>query len=436
MMRSLIVCLLITFFVHVAEAADWPHWMGPTGDNVWHEKGLLKSFPADGPKIVWRAPVAGGYAGPAVVAGRVFLTDYISDEKVEGPNNEQKVYSGTERVLCLDEATGKLLWDHDYRVNYTISYPAGPRCTPTVHESKVYTLGAEGNLFCFDVETGDILWSKDFRKEYADKTAMWGYASHPLIDEQKLICIVGGEGSHAVAFDKDTGKEIWRAVTAEEQGYCPPLIIQAQGSRQLILMRPDAMTSVDPESGQEYWSVPYQADNASIIVRPVYWEGHLFAGGFNNKTLMLKLPPGPPAAEVLWANKKKHGLSPVNVQPFLDHGLMYGVDQNGELMAVEFPGGERLWETSAPLGKRRVSTGTAFIVQQADRYWLFNELGEIIIAKLSREGYEEIDRAKVIEPTNVAYGRDVVWTMPAFANKRMYVRNGKECICVELSAGQ
>ena len=372
-----------------AVADDWPHWMGPTRDNVWHEEGLLKKFPQRGPKIVWRAPVAGGYAGPAVSGGRVYVADYIADEKVVGPNNEQKLNNGTERVLCLDEATGKQLWHHEYRVKYSISYPAGPRCTPTVHQGKVYALGAEGNLFCFDIETGKILWSKDFRQQYADETAMWGYASHPLIDGEKLICVVGGEGSHAVAFHKDTGDEIWRAVTAEEQGYCPPLIIQAQGKRQLILMRPDAVTSVDPETGSEYWSIPYHADNGSIIMRPVYWEGYLFTGGFNNKNLMLKLPPGEPAVEVLWANKNKHGMSPVNVQPFLDDGVMYGFDQSGYLMAVEIPEGTRIWETPAPVGKRRVSVGTAFIVRQGDRYWLFNERGELIIAKLSRKGYQE-----------------------------------------------
>jgi len=425
-------CLLLFFFSANSYAEDWP-WQGPTRDNVWHEDGLLEKFPADGLKIVWRTPVAGGYAGPAVSEGNVFLTDFISAGESLGANDHRKLSRGTERVLCLDEKTGDLRWKHEYPVQYTISYASGPRCTPTVDGDRVYTLGAEGNLFCFNKQSGDILWSKDFRKRYADKTAIWGYASHPLVDGQKLICVVGGQGSHAVAFDKLTGKELWRSITASEQGYSPPAIIEAQGVRQLILMRPDAVTSVDPETGHEFWSVPYEAGSGSIIMTPVFWNDHLFVGGFNNQKLMLRLPPGPPAAEVLWANESKLGISPINVQPYVEGNIMYGFDQNGELMAIELPSGKRLWQTSAPVGERRAACGTAFIIRQADRYWLFNELGELLIVKLRPEGYEEIDRQQVLEPTNVAFGRDVVWSMPAFANRRVYMRNDKECVCVDLA---
>ena len=450
-MKRFSICLVIFFLTSSALADDWPHWMGPTRDNVWHETGLLDRFPVDGPRVVWRTPIAGGYAGPAVVNGNVFVTDYVksddvSAQELQGENSPHEPFSGTERVLCLDEKTGEIKWKHEYAVKYSISYPAGPRCTPTVHEGKVYTLGAEGHLFCLSADKGEVLWEKDFRKLYADKTATWGYASHPLIDGQKLICVVGGEGTHAMAFDKDTGEEIWRTITAVEQGYSPPSIIEAQGRRQLILMRPDAISSVDPETGREYWSVPYQSNAHSIIMTPVYWNGYLYMGGYNDKNMLIQLPPGspssdPPQPEIVWGNKRKYGMAPINVQPFLDEitdgqsvrGIMYGCDQSGLMMAVELPSGERLWETAAPISKRRVGSGTAFIVQQADRYWMFNELGEILIAKLSPDGYEEIDRRKVIEPTNVAFGRDVIWCMPAFANQRMYVRNDKECICVDLA---
>src|SRR5690606_25611020 len=112
---------------------------------------------------------------------------------------------------------------------------------------------------------------------------------------------------------------------------------------------------------------------------------------------------------------------------------MYGFDESGSLMAVAIPSGERLWETPSPVSDRPASNATAFIVRQQDRYWLFNDSGEILIARLSPDGYEELDRAKVIEPTNVAFGRDVVWCMPAFANKKMFVRNDEEIIAVDLS---
>jgi outer membrane protein assembly factor BamB len=305
-----------------------------------------------------------------------------------------------------------------------------------VDGDKVYTLGAEGNLICFQTNNGAIVWQKDLPRDYNTKTAMWGYASHPLIDDDKLICIAGGTGTHAVALDKNTGREIWRTLTSPEQGYSPPVIIDAGATRQLILTRIDALTAVDPQSGREYWSVPYEATSGSVIMTPVRTGNYLYLGGYNNQSLLVELAAEGPAAEIVWRNKAQHGLSPVNVQPFINNGVMYGFDQNGRLYAVELPSGKRLWDLTEPVSERPVYSGTAFIVKQGDegdRYWLFNELGDLIIATLTPDGYEEIDRARrLIAPTNQAFGRDVVWCMPAFANRRMYVRNDQECICVDL----
>lgn len=433
--RLVMLGLFLAGCLASVDADDWPQWMGPQRDNVWRESGVLEKFPDGGPEIVWRSPVAGGYAGPAVAGGRVYVTDYVSADNVKVDNFQRETFTGTERVLCLDETSGELLWKHEYPVRYTISYPSGPRCTPNVVDGRVYTLGAEGNLFCFDAQSGDILWSHDLPKEYDAKTALWGYAGHPLVDGQQLITLAGGEGSHVVAFDKDTGEEIWRALTSKEQGYSPPTIIRAAGVRQLILLRPDAVTAVDPASGDEYWSVPYEATNGSIIMSPVVSGDLLFAAGFSNKNLLLELASDEPGAEVLWRDERKSAISPVNVQPFVDDDTMYGFDQNGTMYGVDLRSGERLWETTEPLGvKRAPQSGTAFIVKSGKRFFLFNESGELIIARLSRSGYEEIDRAKVIEPTNVAFGRDVVWCPPALANRRCYVRNDEACICVDLAA--
>ncbi|MEM9351642.1 MAG: PQQ-binding-like beta-propeller repeat protein [Planctomycetota bacterium] len=407
--------------------------MGPQRDNVWRETGLLERFPEGGPTVVWRTPVAGGYAGPAVADGRVFVTDYVSTDDVKVSNFERKPTSGSERVLCIDGANGEVLWRHEYPVQYTISYPAGPRCTPVVEGDRVYTLGSEGDLFCLDAATGEERWKRDFPEEYNAKTSLWGWASHPLLDGEKLICVVGGEGSHVVAFEKHTGEELWRARTANDQGYSPPTIIEAGGVRQLILLQPDAVASVDPETGTEYWSLPYQATSGSIIMSPVQVGEYLYVGGYDKKNLLLRLDSEGPGAEVVWGNQSKRGLSPVNVQPIAHQGMIVGFDQSGLLTAFELPSGERIWETPQPVSERRVGSGSAFLVKQDDRFWLFTENGELVIARITRKGFEEIDRAKVIEPTNNAFGRDVVWCMPAFANRRVYVRNDAECVCVELS---
>lgn len=415
-------------------ADDWSHWMGPDRNNTWNETNIIERFPEGGPPVVWRTKIAGGYAGPAVVDGRVFITDYVTAEDVKIANFERAKFTGTERVLCLDEATGKERWKHEYPVTYGISYPAGPRCTPAVDGDLVYTLGAEGKLICLSVENGDVVWEVDLVKQYSTKAALWGYSGHPLIDGDNLITLAGGEGSHVVAFDKKTGEEKWKSQTAPEQGYCPPTIIEAGGVRQLILPQPDAVSSVNPENGELYWEVPYEATSGSIIMSPIKAGDYLYVAGYSRKSLCLKLATDKPAAEIVWRDKARDAISPVNVQPFYDakRNVIYGMDQSGDMCALEMPTGKRLWADSTPVSKRRVGSGTAFIVRQADRFWLFNENGELIIARLSPEKYEELDRVKVIEPSNVAFGRDVVWSMPAFANRKVFIRNDDEIICIDL----
>ncbi|MFK7766842.1 MAG: PQQ-binding-like beta-propeller repeat protein [Mariniblastus sp.] len=426
------ICFLIS--PRPSSADDWSRWMGPQRNNVWNETNIIEKFPPGGPTVLWKTTVAGGYSGPAVSKGRVFVTDYVTKDDVKIANFDRTISTGTERVFCLEESTGKEIWKHEYPVTYGISYPAGPRCTPTVDGDLVYTLGAEGKLICFAVATGDVVWEIDLVKQYKTKASLWGYAAHPLIDGDNLITLVGGEGSHVVAFDKKTGKEKWKALTAPEQGYVPPSIINAGGVRQLILPQKDMISSVNPDNGKLYWEIPYDATSGSAIMTPIQAGDYLYFAGYSNKSLLMKLGTDKPTAEEVWRDRAREAISPVNVQPFYDreNRVVYGMDQSGDLVALGLPEGNRLWATPAPVSKRRVGSGTAFIVRQADRYWLFNENGELIIAKLSLKGYEEIDRAKVIQPSNNAFGRDVVWSMPAFANRRAYIRNDDEIICVDL----
>jgi outer membrane protein assembly factor BamB len=325
-----------------------------------------------------------------------------------------------------------VLWTHEYPVTYAISYPAGPRCTPIVDGDRLYTLGAEGDLFCFEAASGKVIWSQKLKSVYKTDSPLWGYAAHPLIDGDNLITLAGGEGSQAVALNKKTGQEVWRFGVAKETGYSPPTIIQAGGVRQLILANPQAVNSVNPENGKLYWSIPYTADNGSIIMSPVHSGKHLFIGGYSNRNLLIELASNEPKAKELWRNQAKKGMSPVNVQPMVIGDIVYGCDQSGELMAFEIASGNRLWETSKPISDRPQGSGTAFMVKSGDRFFLFNESGELIIAKISPEGYQELARTNIIKPTNNAFGREVVWCAPAFANGSIYVRNDEQIVRVPL----
>lgn len=426
--------LILLVLIMPVRADDWPQWMGPDRDNHWKETGILQKFPEGGPRILWRSPIDGGYAGPAVVDGKVFVTDYVTSGDVKVGNFERQEFTGTERVLCLEEATGKEIWKHEYPVKYSVSYPSGPRCTPSVDGGLVYTLGAEGHLFCFKVDDGTIMWSKQLKQEYQTKAALWGYSAHPLIDGDHLLTLAGGEGSHIVALNKLTGKEVWRSSTAREQGYSPPTIFEYADARQLILLKPDSVSSVNPATGVEYWSVPYDATNGSIIMSPVMVGQYLYAAGYSSKNLLLKMDSDKPGVTEIWRDKRNL-ISPVNVQPTVIDEVVYGFDQKGVMRAIKIPEGTKLWETSDVIGKRPSGTDTALFVRQGERFWFFTELGDLVIGKLSPEGFEEIDRTNVIKPSNLAFGRDVVWSMPAFANRRAYIRNDEEIICVDLAAG-
>ena len=148
--------------------------------------------------------------------------------------------------------------------------------------------------------------------------------------------------------------------------------------------------------------------------------------------LIVSLSTEKAAVTEVWRDKR-NSICPVNVQPLLVDDVLYGFDQKGVMRAIKLPDGELLWETQDVIGKRPAGSETAFLVRHEDHFWLFNELGELIIAKLTPEGYTEIDRFKVIEQSNFAFGRDVVWSMPAFANKHAYIRNDNEIICVDLA---
>jgi outer membrane protein assembly factor BamB len=430
----LVGTLSLTAAPDATASKDWPHWMGPTRDNVWHDTGILEKFPTGGPKVLWKVPVAGGYSGPAVANGRVVITDYLTTDKTDEGNFQRKPTSGTERVLAFDLA-GKPLWKYEYPVKYAISYPAGPRCTPVIDGDFVYTLGAMGHLACLKVASGEVVWKKELTEDYKAKPALWGYAAHPVIDGDKLITLGGIEGCHVIALDKKTGKEIWKSQSQPEQGYCPVLFHTVGGVRQMIVCGPKAIRGLNPETGERYWSQDYDATNGSIIMTPVIVGEHLFIGGYKGKSLMLKLgiTDGKPTAETIWKDKKGLGLSPVNVQPFVIGDAVVGYNEDGRFIAFEMPSGKHLWDVGGPVGEKPQGSGTAFIVRNGERFFFFAETGDLVIGKLSKTGYDEIDRAKLLEPTGSAFGRKVVWCMPAFADRKMYVRNDQEMICVDLA---
>ncbi len=425
-------------------ADDWPGWLGAKRDSIVRETGYVTSIPADGLKVEWRAPVGGGYAGPAVAGGRVFVTDYqaTSGKNTSNPGGRDQ-REGKERVLCFDAKTGKQVWEHAYSRPYNISYSNGPRATPTVDGSEVYALGAEGDLMCLGASDGKVKWSKSLTSEYKAETPIWGYSAAPLIYGDLLITLAGGKaaeqpekGSVVVALDKKTGQEKWRALSASEIGYCAPSIATIAGKPQLIIWHADAINGLDPLTGKVYWSAPLKPSYAMSIAVPRVEGNKLFASGIGEVGAMFELAADGMSIKEVWRGTPKSALYSANAPALFVGDTLYGADcGSGQFIAAKASDGTRLWQTFELTagGSRRASHGTAFIVKQGERYWLFNEKGDLILAQLSPEGFKEIGRAHVIEPTSDAFGRPVVWTHPAFADKHAFIRNDKELISVNLA---
>jgi outer membrane protein assembly factor BamB len=431
---------LVVVSVMLATAApfadDWPEFRGVGRRGVWNETGILDRFPDGGLKVMWRVPVNAGYSGPVVAGGRVFLTDFVA---VAGPAR------GTERMLCFDEKTGKLLWKQEWDARYgSFVNTNGPHATPTVDGDRVYALGTAGTLLAMSVATGEVLWRKDFVKDSRADLPTYGFSSAPIVDGDRLIAFLGHTPDAKVfAFDKMTGKEIWRAIgTQGEIGTSQPLLIEAGGARQLIVWDTTTVNSLNPVTGATYWTQPYRSRSA-INFAMAQSGARLLMSTFEEGSLMLELDQERPGARVLW---KGHGTSEIDTDklhssistPIIDGDYIYGICSYGQLRALDARTGERIWESRAATVER-VRWASGQLVQHGNRVFITNDRGELILAHLTPAGYEEISRTPLIKPTSDPRGRfrklgAVYWSHPAYANKHVYARSDEELIAVTLAA--
>lgn len=420
---------------------NWPRWLGPEGDSVWCESGIIDQFPPGGPPVRWRTPIGSGYSGPSVAGNSVYVMDRLLDSGAANPANpfDRGSIPGKERVLCLSDKDGSIRWIHEYPCAYTVSYAAGPRTTPVVDTGKVFTLGAEGHLFCLEAESGEVVWERRLNEAYSTATPTWGYAATPLVTQRYVITLAGGQGSTVVALNRETGREEWRALSAEEPGYSPPILIQAGDRQQLIVWHPEAVQALDPDSGAVLWQVPWKIRSGLSVATPRYWEDHLFFTSFYSGSLMLRLDPDGGSPATLWRSPKASEkdttyLHALITTPFLEAGYLYGVGSYGQLRGLRVADGERLWETFQATGGDSARWATAFLVKHRDRFFLFNEQGDLILARLTPDGYHEIDRAHILEPNGVDLRiRSVVWSHPAFAHQNLYARNDSEIVSISLA---
>src|SRR5262245_26074417 len=209
--------LAIVLAPAVLRAEDWPQWRGPNRDGVWRESSVLEAFPAGGLKVRWKAPVGPGWSTPVVSAGRVFVTDSLLVKP-----------SAKERIHCFDETTGKPLWTYAYAVDYpewafNPKYETGPTATPIAEAGKIFAVGGNGHIHCLDARNGKLIWQKRLEKQY--EIDVLRCRPSPLIDGNRLILLVGGKpGACVIALDKQSGKEVWKALDDSVSNSSPVIV--------------------------------------------------------------------------------------------------------------------------------------------------------------------------------------------------------------------
>ena len=415
--------LLILLAASHLPAADWPQFRGPNRDNSFNERNLLQTFPKDGPKILWRQPCGPGYSNPIVAAGRV----YLSDSQLNNPKS-------LERLRCFDENTGQPLWTHSYDPTYddwVFKDPVGvgPTSTPIVHDGKVYSLGFKCHLHCIDAKTGQPLWQKDLIKDYQGDP--FACRSTPLIEKNLLILIAGLKPNGTLAaFDKDSAKLIWKSLN-EELTNSSPIVISAGGQRQLIVWTQKSVSSLNPATGELFWREHLITDNNSAGSTPVFnpETNLLLAGG-----VVFKLDPDKPAATILWPADKARAkrITSDTSTPLLTSSEIFWLNPGKEFTALDATTGKELWKSDKLTAAR--NGNEINLTPAGDVVFIYTDEGNLITAELTREGYKELSRAHLIDPTYPYGPRKVNWSGPAYANGKIFVRSDKELICASLAA--
>jgi outer membrane protein assembly factor BamB len=424
MNSKLIFTAFFLFIVFICNSQDWPDWRGVNRDGIWSEKGIVEKFDDKIQTPKWSVAVGSGYSGPTVANGKVYLTDL------------QKKPVQTEGVLCFDEKTGEKLWEFRYPCEYvSVGYPAGPRASVVINESKAFSLGTMGNLYCFNAATGDVLWQRDLNKEYEIRMPIWGISATPLVTGDKIILQISGSNNACViALDKNTGKEIWRNLE-DIAAYSAPIIIEKNGKKVVAVWTEDSLSGLNPETGEVYWRFPWKTGSGMSIATPVLYNDYIFVSAFYSGSLLVKLGNDYTSAAKVWqregeSERKTDALHCVMNTPLIIDDFIYGVDSYGELRCLELATGDRVWEDLTAVNKNRWAN--IHFIQNGNKTWMFNEHGELIISELSPKGFKEISRTKIIEPTKEQLPRGVTWSHPAFANKHVFIRNDKELVCIDL----
>jgi outer membrane protein assembly factor BamB len=407
-MKRVHACLFVLLSGSIVAAADWPGWLGPKRDNSSTEtiapwKGEVK--------VAWRRPVGEGHSSPVVAGGKVFL-----HTKVTGKDAEE--------VTAYDAGTGNPVWSTAYdRGPFKPIFGAGPRGTPSVVDGKVYSYGATGFLTCFDAVDGKQRWQIKALMDFKADNLKFGVSTSPLVEEDELLVEVGAKGASVVAFDKNSGKVLWKALD-DKASYSSPIVFGKGKERQVVFLTQAGVRSLNPSNGELFWEFPLVDRLNESSTTPVRVGDDLLLVSsvtFGSVGLKLGTKDGKPTAEQLWKNP---ALSCYFSTPVAVDGYLYMVtggllSQKSDLHCVDPKTGKILW-TKPKVGKFHA----AMLRTGDNKLLMLDDFGNLTFLEPNPKEYKDLAQSKVCGPT---------WAHPALADGKVYIRDEKELICIDLS---
>lgn len=398
-MRTPLLWLLpLIAFVPLAPAADWPGFRGPNADGISPERGINKEWNQRVPKTLWKVALSdNGNAAPAVANGRLFIVDHEGKDDI---------------VRALDVATGKEVWRFAYpdaetnRYGFTVS-------TPLIVGDKVYITSRKGKIHCLNAATGEKIWGRDVKAEYHGAPPPWDYCMSPVVDNQALLLGVSGSDAAMVAVNKDTGETIWHAGNYKVS-YATPLVVTLNGKKQYIVFGEEALYSIAPDTGLEFWQVPWPTKyGGKKGPTPVMVGDRIFAATTEGgDTGLIDLSSGAPV--VVWKHKEMQDHFP---SPIHYHGRIYGSSEPKFLVCLDPSTGKLIWKQETGEHSSVIGVDGTVIV-------LSGKTGELLMIDATSPDFKELGRFTPLGGKS--------WAPLIIADGRLYVRNQKEIACVEL----
>lgn len=406
----LVMVGMVTMLASVAligQAADWPQFLGPNRNGISAETGLLSQW--NGVPEVWRAAGGVGMSGLAIGDGK--LVTLIQN-------------AGRQRIVAHNAATGERLWENAIAAEYRNAMGNGPRATPTIVGDRVLVFTGEGILAAVDFTSGKTVWKKDVFAGSSGKSAEYGTACSPLVIGQLVVVTVGAPAETMVAYNIKTGEKVW-GTGDDPAGYSSPSLLTVAGQQQLVAFSGDSLLGLQPKTGAALWRYPYVTAYRCNTATPLAVDGKVFiSSGENHGSVLLKLQAAGDGFEVgeAWQSTGTRSVMRNEWQTsILLDGHLYGFDNVGSagqvthLTCINAGSGERVWQ-EARFGKGNM-------IAADGKLFMSTMKGEVIIARASPKGYQELGRKQVIETTRQA---------PALSGGLLYLRDDKEIVCLDV----